>query len=216
MSTCGQSRKSKKLLYYFPIIHTPSDMGGLAQAVRRFSLQHTGPQGWQRKKRIVQQGWQEIGRAVKALGLNYSRARVYQDGLPICGKELDIVRDLARLGSPNHRLVLNLVEQGACLMGTESAELLVREYEVIKQGLDKSPQPGSDQRTGGTEKILDTFLAERDEFIAQRINHTLEPEDLGVVFLGMLHDLRPWLAADIEVLYPLGAPRSQKGPDHVG
>lgn len=215
MSTCGRSPKPEKLLYYFPIIHTHGDMGGLEGAVRRFSLQQTGRQGWRRKKLIVQQLWQEIERTLKALELDYSKTRIYQDGLPICGKELDIVKDLAKLGNPNHRLLSRLVEQGARLMGTESAELLVREYEVTKQGLAESQGFDSDNRASQSKEILETILAQRDEFIARRINDTLAPGDIGIVFLGMLHDLRPWLAADMQVIYPLRSLLSQKGRDDV-
>ncbi|MEW5914237.1 MAG: hypothetical protein AB1814_16900 [Thermodesulfobacteriota bacterium] len=159
--------------------------------------------------------WLEIEQALEALALPYARVKLYQDGLPICGKELNIVRDMAELGSPNHRLVLKLVQRGARLMGTEFAELLVREYEVMKQGLDDNYHSESAPRAERPQEILETILTERDEFIARRINDTLEPGDTGIIFLGMLHYLSPWLAKDIEVVYPLYFPRHQKVRDHV-
>lgn len=211
----GQPDKSKRLLYYFPIIHAASDMGGLEQTVRRLSIQHSGRDGWQHKKKFILQMWREIERALDALKLNYSKIRIYQDGLPVCGKEIDIVRDLAALGSPNHLLVLKLVDRGARLLGTESAELLVREYDVMKQGLEHNFRPASIHQGERSDKILDILLTRRDEFISQRINDTLEADDTGVVFLGMLHNLSPWLAVDIETVYPLYSPQHREAQDHA-
>jgi hypothetical protein len=190
-------------------------MGGLEQAVRWLSVQHSGQEGWQRKKELIHRMWQETEKALDALELSYPQIKIYQDGLPICRKEINIVRDLAKLGSPNHRLVLKLVERGARLMGTESADLLVREYEVIKQGLGNKHHSRSESRSKQPAEILETILASRDEFIAHRISDTLEPGDVGIVFLGMLHNLSPWLAVDIETVYPLYFPQHQKAHDHA-
>lgn len=164
---------------------------------------------------IIYQMWQEIEKALEVLGLSYPMVKVFQDGLPICGREIDIVQDLAKLGSPNHRLVLKLVERGARLVGTESAELLVREYEIIKQRLDQGSDTGSGSPAERPEEILEAILTSRDEFIAKRINDTLEPGEAGIVFLGMLHNLSPWLATDIETVYPLYFPKHQEVDNHA-
>src|SRR5262249_55932565 len=59
------------------------------------------------------------------------KARLYQDGLPACGLEEKIVRDLAMQGVPNYRILLKLMERGATLEGTEDPDLLRTEYELI-------------------------------------------------------------------------------------
>lgn len=158
--------------------------------------------------------WAETEKAIHALELNYAKARIYQDGLPACGKEIEIVQDLAKLGSPNHQLLLKLMERGARLMGTESAELLVQEYQVIRQAMENNDLPAFSPQRGQSEDLLESILIKRDEFIAQRINATLRPGDIGMVFLGMLHSLSPWLAPDIEVVYPLNIPPKQGTQDH--
>ena len=160
--------------------------------------------------------WQKIENALEALRLPFRKVKIYQDGLPICGKELNITNDLAKLGSPNHRLLLKLVEQGARLMGTESAELLIREYELIRQGFDNKNQSVPGPQVEQPEGALKTNLQKRDKFIAERINHTLAHGEVGIVFLGMLHDLSPGLADDIEIACPLYSPQSRDGHDHVG
>lgn len=73
--------------------------------------------------------------------LPYPRVRLYQDGLPVCGREVEITTDLARAGSRNHQLLLRVMERDATLMGTESAELLVRDYRLIKQMLEARHKP---------------------------------------------------------------------------
>ena len=54
------------------------------------------------------------------LELDWSCVLLYQDGLPVCGEEKRIAQDLARTGSANHRLLLELMARGARLIGTEA------------------------------------------------------------------------------------------------
>ena len=88
-------------------------------------------------------------------------------------------------------------------MGTESLELLLEEYESVKKmlGSGESSRKKS-QKTYDSSDLLER----RDKFIAQRINETLGPGEVGIIFLGMLHELEPWLAKDIQVVYPVGRP----------
>ena len=76
--------------------------------------------------------------------LTPEKTRIYQDGLPICGFEERIVRELAKAGSSNHQLILRLLDQGAVLMGTEDSQLLMEEYEMQKQRL--AQEGGRSQR----------------------------------------------------------------------
>jgi len=47
------------------------------------------------------------------------------------------------------------------------------------------------------------LLEQRDQAIADRINGTLGPEEVGLVFFGMLHSLDRWLATDIRLIRPI-------------
>lgn len=160
------------------------------------------------KNQAIRQLWNKIEKNIETLNLSYPKVKVYQDGLPVCGREMDIVQDLANIGSVNHKMLLRLTEKGAHLMGTESAELLVKEYQLIKQTIGKVNSPLSSLRQN-QQKLFDSILKERDRFIAQRINTTLKPGETGVVFIGMLHSLKRWLEPDIRVIYQLYTPKNE-------
>jgi hypothetical protein len=190
----------QRRLVLFPVVHTLKDLGGLAEVVAQA---RPTPHEKQRFAEAVAGVWDRIEHAVDALPVA-ATWRIYQDGLPICRHEQAIVADLAAGGSRNHRLVQRLMQRGAVLMGTESAELLVEEYqlqkELLEQGADMPAAEADENR-----RLAAEILVRRDRFIAERINATLAPGDTGVLFLGLVHDLEPHLDADIEVTYPIGS-----------
>ncbi len=132
------------------------------------------------------------------LHLDWPEVSLYQDALPVCGKEEQIVQDLARSGSTNHRLLLEFMAQGARLVGTESAELLVKEYELNRRllldGSAGTPKPASE-----VQDLSRDLLDRRDAFIARRIDETLPPGQTGCIFLGLMHSLEGRLPADISL-----------------
>ncbi len=192
-----------RTLFYVPIIHTQTDMGALRQSVQQLQIQRFGKEGWKRNVDLVEKVWTTIERTIDTLALAYNKVRVYQDGLPVCGREMEIVADLAKSGSRNHRLLLTLKERGATILGTESAELLVEEYQLILQAL-RAVELGKATRTETRQKRMkESVLMRRDQYIGARINETLMAGETGIVFLGLLHSLEKWLAEDIEVVYPI-------------
>lgn len=201
-----RARSGTRLVIYLPIIHSQADMGGMARSVRRLSVKKLGPEAWKRNVDVIGQIWRDLRTTVEAWELPWEKVRLYQDGLPQCGREMEIVTTLARAGSPNHQLLLSLMSRGATLMGTESPELLVEEYRLAREGLAAED---SDAATAGRtqrEARSRALLARRDRYIAKRINDSLCPGDIGLVFLGMLHSLEPYLAGDIRVTYPIRRP----------
>lgn len=192
-----------RTLFYVPIIHTQTDMGALRQSVQQLQIQRLGKEGWKRNVALVDKVWTTIERTIDTLALSYNKVRVYQDGLPVCGREMEIVADLAKSGSRNHRLLLALKERGATILGTESAELLVEEYQLILQAL-RAVELGKATRTETRQKRMkESVLMRRDQYIGARINETLMAGETGIVFLGLLHSLEKWIAEDIEVVYPI-------------
>jgi hypothetical protein len=202
--TTGPLGDRKRKLVYIPIIHTAADMGTLAASIRGKKLFLVGRQGLARNVAAVEKMWDKIERVASRLPLAPGTVRVYQDGLPICQHEQEIVSELAESGSRNHRLLLQLQSRGARVMGTESPELLVEEYQLAKASLASgvTAEDASRQR-----QLRDTVLEKRDRFIADRINVTLGDGETGILFIGMLHSLSRFLDSDIRVAYPLGLPR---------
>lgn len=187
------NHSSGRMLYHFPIIHTQADMGELSEMISRSTIRKLGQQVWQRKLYLVSRMWDDIELFCEDLQLPFGRVRLYQDGLPVCGREADIVRELASRGSRNHCLLLRLMEKGGAIMGTESPEFLIEEYNLARQVLSGE---------ANAEKIDEQELLDRrDRFIASRINSTLLRDEIGILFLGMLHSLAELLDEDIDVIY---------------
>ena len=185
-----------RALIYFPIIHSPQDLGSLSKAARELRSDA------QENKYLdaVKQFWEIVATTIEGLELDYSGLKLYQDGLPVCGKEKEIVAEVAELGSENHRLLQTLNKKGAVLMGTESPELLVKERELRMQMLIPTELKETSLESA------QVLLNQRDEYIAQRINQTLQDNEMGILFLGLMHNIEAKLPEDIFLIEPLGKP----------
>ena len=189
-----EASSPRRRLYYVPILHTGAELGGLEQDVRR----RMGEEVFHQRQQVINAAWDRVEMWAATLEPSLTRYKLYQDGLPLCGKEEQIVRDLAARQSRNHRLLLRLIERGATLLGTESPELLLSEYELAKAIVS----PDADRKA--LEPVAADLLAKRDAFIAQRINQTLGEGEFGILFVGLLHNVHRGLAPDIELVVPFG------------
>jgi hypothetical protein len=186
-------------------------MGALGDAVQRVTVQQLGVKAWRHKMRAIDELWAEIEHVVTTMRLPYDRVRLYQDGLPVCGREEEIVRELAAKGSRNHCLLLRLMEKGATIMGTESPEMLLEEFERVKLSVGGQSLSRMKNRQSDARDLDDTLLGRRNRFIAHRINTTLQPGETGILFLGMLHTLEHLLDQDIRVICPISHPDRSGG-----
>lgn len=202
----SSSQTQGRTLIHIPIIHTQEDMGSFSELVREATLKKHGEKSWHQKVRLINEIWGEIDRIVNDLDLKDKKVRLYQDGLPVCGRELEIVKEMAKTGSLNHQLLLRLLQRGATLMGTESVALLVEEYNLVKQTLVSVNIEEAAILEASQKKLLKTLLKKRDQYIAGQINNTLACGETGILFLGMLHSLDNLLNKDIRVQYPFVQP----------
>jgi len=172
-------------------------MGTLAKEIGSRLAKELRPRWLQKKETAVDSLWDSIETMLAEVDVPYARVRVYQDGLPVCGREMEIVNELANAGSRNHRLIAELAKKGATIMGTESPELLIEEYQRVKQILaqsDAAPKPDQTIDSGAA------LIQQRDRFMAERIDRTLQPGEIGILFIGMLHSVQRYLARDITVI----------------
>src|SRR3990170_3847708 len=100
-------------LIYIPIIHTEVDMGSLAESLKKEYIKKYGIHKWEQHLKKINDLWTGIEERLNQKNLRYNQVKVYQDGLPVCGKELEIVRDIANSGGRNHQLLLKLIHEGA-------------------------------------------------------------------------------------------------------
>jgi hypothetical protein len=194
----GAIRMRKLIL--IKIVHTSADMGSMGEGLIKEGVAKIGKEKWLENQRKIENFWNELENEIDALGLDYSRTRIYQDGLP-CGDELGlrIVRETAEKGSRNYQIVRKLIERGAKIEATESSQLLRKEYEHIKAIISSTDLREKAEAMERYEMLKDKLIQERDSFIAKAIDSTLKNDETGLLFIGAAHNVIPLLAKDIEV-----------------
>jgi len=175
-------------LFYISIIHTPDDFGSYSAEVEKQYIAIYGISKWHEHIKIVGNFWEYLREALLALPLDYKNVKLYQDSLPICSQELEIVEHLAQNGNINYQILLELVKKGAMVMGSEEPKLLIEERNRI-----------TENRVTQT-NIYDDLMERRDSYIAQRINTSLNDGELGILFIGALHRVAEKLPNDIQVI----------------
>ena len=82
----------------------------------------------------------------------------------------------------------------------------MEEYQLAKQVFTEEMSPGSARQAAPAKNLQDSLLKRRDQFIGGRISQTLLSGETGLLFVGMLHSVEPWLDQDIQVLHPVRQP----------
>ena len=95
-------------------------------------------------------------------------------------------------------------------MQTESPDLLLEEYALLKKVLQGEDAKKVLQAEAMQEAASNLILKKRDTFIAERIGETLQVGETGILFLGILHDLSGRLSADIRVRLPINMPSHRR------
>lgn len=182
------------------IVHTPADMGSVKGSLEMEGVAKIGKQRWEENQRKIEKFWNEVEKEIDVLDLDYSKVRIYQDGLP-CGGELGlkIVNETANNGSRNYQIVKKLIERGATIEATESPELLRKEYEYIKAFANAQTEEEKADARRRYDEVKDQLMEERDAFIAKAIDATLKEGETGILFIGAFHNVIPKLPKDIEV-----------------
>lgn len=205
-------------LYIIPIIHSRHDLGTLELPIREMKSQLLANSTLEHNQKVLDLFWQELKSGMESWSIDYANAFLFQDALPYTGHpdkliEHRIVEEMASKGSANHQLLKWLIDQGAQLMGTESTELLIKEYEAVKKSLaEGSYREISARDDSGQADSAEALLAARDQFIAQRITESLHDGQLGILFIGLQHRVQDYLPNDLTVTYPFGKVKDCDSP----
>ena len=187
-----------RTLIYVPIIHTSADLGSIAKDVIKRGIANLGEEIWTKHTRTVEGFWDAISRYFNSVDVK--GMKLYQDGM-IAEDEIGrkIVEDTAEAGSKNYQLLLRLLERGAVLVKIEDFKLVKQEYDRLL---------AITQAKSTTRKIIafakykllkGVLLSKRDDFIARRIDKTLEENEKAILFLGALHKITKKLPKDIRI-----------------
>jgi hypothetical protein len=173
-------------LLIVPMVHSSEDFGSELEAFRASFIARFGAEEWDRRSAALAGFWDGVARVLEELPLDYGKVKVFQDSLPVVPEVKQIVRDQADSGSRNYCLLETLAARGATIVGTESIELLIDEYRLVKEQI-------------GDPEAIRRSVEARDKFIARRISSTLNAGETGILFIGAAHNVAPLLAPDIEV-----------------
>ena len=93
-----------------PVVHSVVEMGSAAPGYQAAFVARYGMAKWVERTAEFEAIWRAIADAINKSGLDFKRVKLYQDSLPVCGRETELVRDLASQGSRNHHVLEALVQ----------------------------------------------------------------------------------------------------------
>ena len=194
-------------LIYVRIVHSQADLGTAAESLEAIGKDRLSAEGWRRHQQQVLAFWRRlraelVERVEKELaGASWEELRIYQDAMPAGGETARrIVEEVAGKGSLNYQMLRDLLKRGARIEKTEHAGLLREEYRLIKHIMAASRPAERAQAQQTYRRRSETLLAQRDCFIAKRIDQTLKEGEVGLLFIGASHQVRSYLPKDIEVI----------------
>lgn len=190
-----------RTLIYVPIIHSGPDMGSMAEELTKKGIDEFGGDFWEKHVDTVNKYWEVIEHCCDSIDFNGKQVTIYQDGMVADGEiALKIVEDSVKAGSKNYEIVAKLLKKGGAIVKTEELNLVRREVDMLKS----MPTTGS--------IIVKIFrlllfkwrraklLKQRDRYIAKRIDDTLRPEEVGIIFIGAFHNVIDKLPHDVNVV----------------
>ena len=192
-----------KSLIYVPVLHTRKEAGEILLSLKEGEAKVSADTQSAEQEKSVREMWDGIQEKIQKINISYISLRIYQDAMPVCGREREIALKLAQNGSRNHELILDLVKKGAKLEGTEDPNLLIKEYDNLSQLISKasvSTQNYRDSLSEYKEKGA-KLMKQRDTFIAERIKSTLKEGETPLVFMGVRHELEKLLQSSFAINY---------------
>jgi hypothetical protein len=192
-----------KNLFYIPIVHSQSDLGSLGSQLSLEGERKYGVTLWQEHLKEVNKSWDkiEIGINKQIENISFDKIKIFQDGLPAAGDiGLKIIKDAADKGSKNYRIIDNLLSKGAILEIAENKEFLLKEYHLLSEIGKAETTEKQLVAYSHYQELAKELLNDRDNFIANQINSSLNEEETGIAFFGAAHSIIEKLNKDINVV----------------
>jgi len=187
-----------RTLIYVPVIHTSADLGSIAEDVTKRGIKSLGEEIWIKHRKTVEGFWNVISDYFDSLDVK--GMKIYQDGMVGEGEVgKKIVEDTAKAGSKNYQLVSRLLERGAVLVKTEDFKLVKQEYDRLLAIVRAKSTIRKVMAFLKYKLIKTTLLNKRDAFITKRIDETLGPDEVGILFIGAFHNIKKRLPKDIRI-----------------
>ena len=188
-----------KKLIYFPIVHNQTDLGSFGSSLSTEGQNKYGDK-WQDHLNDVDKSWNEIEIEITKKIKKYNKVKIYQDGLPVIGDiGMKIIKDVADQGSKNYKIIEKLIDKGSQIELAEDKELLFKEYNLLSNITKAKTTEEQMDAYLSYKKVSQELLNDRDDFISNQINTTLNDGETGVAFFGAAHSIIERLNDDIKV-----------------
>jgi hypothetical protein len=175
-----------------------ADLGSLASDVAKRGIASLGEEVWQKHMETVKSFWDSIARYFEKLEV--SGFKVYQGGMVADGEMgQKILEEGLKSGSRNFEIILKLIKRGAVLVKTEDFALVKKERDRLVKLTKARTRIGKLIAYLKYRLIKNELLRKRDEFIANRINGTLNQGETGIIFIGAYHNIKKRLPEDIQI-----------------
>ncbi len=189
-----------KKLYYIPIVHNQTDLGSFGSDLSMVGERKYGTYLWRNHLKEVDKSWEririEIDKRLK--NVSFEKIKIYQDGLPAVGDiGIKIVKEVAEKGSKNYKIIDKLLKKGAKIETAESKDFLCKEYYLLS-GISRAEKQS--EAYAKYKKVSKELLIERDTFIANQINVTLNGGETGIAFFGAAHSIIDKINKDIDIV----------------
>jgi len=186
-------------LIYVPVIHASADLGSVAKEATRRGIAGLGNDTWEEHRKTVDGFWDVISHYFDLIDV--AGMKIYQDGMVADGEVAEkLVEQGVKTGSKNYELVARLLKRGAILVKTEEIKLVKQELDrllAITQAKSLSKKLMAFIRY---KLIKNRLLNRRDEFIAKRIDETLDHGEQGIIFIGAFHNIKRILPKSVQVV----------------
>ncbi|MCX6340079.1 MAG: hypothetical protein NTX71_09220 [Candidatus Aureabacteria bacterium] len=186
-------------LLYVPVLHTHRESEDIVFSLKASGGGKHADKPGNEYDKSVKDMWDGIYKKIHETQVVFSSMRIYQDSLPVCGMEREVVSKLAEKGSRNHQLILDLLNNGARIEGTEDQQLLIKEYDCLTRFIASAHDHAAALERYRAESA--ELMKQRDEFIAGRIKSTLQDGEAPLVFMGVRHGLEELLKDDFIIIY---------------
>lgn len=188
-----------KKLIYVPVIHMSADLGSIAKYVDKRGVAGFGEEFWKQHRETISGLWDSIFEYFS--GLEVKGFKIYQDGMVADGEiGKKIVEEGIKAGSKNYEIIDDLLKKSAILVKTEDFALIKEERDRIVKITQAKTTPQKLIAYLKYKLAKNRLLKKRDNYIAKRIDETLDCGETGILFLGAYHGIIPKLAKIIQVI----------------
>ena len=174
------------------------DLGSIAKHVDKRGIAGLGEEFWKRHKETISGFWDAISNYFNSIKV--TERKIYQDGMVADGDiGAKIIAEGMKSESKNYELLSSLIKRGAILIRTEDFNLVKEERDRLVKITNAKTICGKLLGFAGYKLTKNKLLNKRDNFIARRIDETLNEGETGIIFIGAYHNIKKRLPKDIQV-----------------